>query len=198
MCFETLGQMGFGWFNSFDMGSEMVMTVMTVMTVVAIVAIMAEVHIIDDIVFAMMGMSIQLTLMSVVSVLVEPGWMAVMVRHLKHSWVIMSFKRWVGNRMHESLLFHFPRSTAVPYLPLCEPSWIWCGHHPVFGVTTVTPDEVETLATWLIPGSRASFFNFDAANNFGPAHFTRKALARETVDVNTERVGFGTGIVSLR
>lgn len=76
--------------------------------------------------------------------------------------------------MHESL-FHLPHSSTVPYLPLCEPSWrIWRGHHPVTGFTRVTPDEVETLATGLIPGSWASFFDFDAANDLGPAHSLKK------------------------
>ena len=84
--------------------------------------------------------------------------------------------------MHESL-FHLPHSLTVPYLPLCEPSWrIWRGHHPVIGFTRVTPDEVETLATGLIPGSWASFFDFDAANDLGPAHSPKKT--KETVGVN--------------
>lgn len=73
-CLDTLGQMGLGWFYRDDMGLETVLTVMTV------VAIMAEVLSPVDIVFAMMGMMIQLRLMSVVTMLVEPEWMAVMAR----------------------------------------------------------------------------------------------------------------------
>ena len=34
----------------------------------------------------------------------------------------------------------------------------------------MTPDEVKTLSFWLIPGTRASFFDFNAANNLGPTH----------------------------
>lgn len=110
-----------------DVGLMMAVTVMTVMTVVSV---MTEVLNPDDIVFAMVGMAIQLCLMSVVVVLVESGLMArlnimpmrLSRRHLNNSWVMMSLKLWMGNRTHESLFFHFSRSLSVPNLPLCKPS----------------------------------------------------------------------------
>lgn len=37
----------------------------------------------------------------------------------------------------------------------------------------MTSDEVETLVPRLIRGSRASFFDFDAADELGPAHSRR-------------------------
>lgn len=73
-CPDTLGQTGLGWFYRDDTGLGMVLTVMTV------VAIMAEVLNRDDIIFAMMRMTIQLWLMSGVTMLVETEWMAVMAR----------------------------------------------------------------------------------------------------------------------
>lgn len=77
------------------------------------------------------------------------------------------------NVMPESL-FHFLRSSAVPNLHLCEPSWGWC---PFVGVPT-TSDEVETLMTGLIPSSRASFLDFDAV---GPqTHSLRVVCGGET------------------
>ena len=78
--------------------------------------------------------------------------------------------------MHESLLFHCLRSLAVPQFPLCKPSR-WC-RYPLVGVPSVTPDEVETLATGFIPGSRAPFFDLDATNDLGPAHFQERFLRR--------------------
>lgn len=35
----------------------------------------------------------------------------------------------------------------------------------------VTSDEIETLVTGLIPGTWASFFDFDTTSELGPAHF---------------------------
>ena len=72
--------------------------------------------------------------------------------------------------MHESLLFHLPRSLLVPSLLIGKPSLIWPGQRPFLGVITVTSDEVETLATGLIPGPWPSFFNFDRATDVRPAH----------------------------
>ena len=45
----------------------------------------------------------------------------------------------------------------------------------------MTSDEVETLATGLIPGSRASFFDFDAADELGPAHSMTGNFSEESV-----------------
>lgn len=73
-CLDTLGQTGLGWFYRDDTGLGTVLTVMTV------VAIMAEILNRNDIVFAMMRTTIQLWLMSVVIMLVETEWMAVMAR----------------------------------------------------------------------------------------------------------------------
>ena len=166
----------------------MVMTVVTGVTVVTVVAIMAVVIKPIDIVVAVMRMMIYLGRMSVVTVLVESGWMAMMaglnlmrsMLHLYHPRVDMTLKRWVRNRMHES--FHFLRSMAVPSLLLCEP-WIPSGH-PFLIVTTVASNEVETLASGLIPGSRASFLNLDAADDLGPAHCLLMRFWGGTVDVN--------------
>ena len=116
--------MRLGWFYGNHMRSGMVWMVMTVVTVVAI---MAEVLNPNDIVVAVMRMTIYLGLMSVVTVLVESGWMAMMaglnmmklrrrMLHLDHSRVELTLKLWVRNGMYESLLFHFLRSTAVPSL----------------------------------------------------------------------------------
>ena len=146
--------------------------------VVVVMVIVTEVLNPDDIVVTMMGMTVDLWLMSVVAVVVESGLMAIMPlgrrgRHLNDSWVMMeSLKLLVRNGMHESLLFHFMRSSAVPYLPLCEPSGMWPGY-PLVGVPSVTSDKVETLTTRLIPGSRAPFFDIDVANDLGPAHCMR-------------------------
>ncbi len=97
-------------------------------------------------------------------------------RQLYHSWVMVSLKLWMGKRMHGSLLFHCLRSLAVPQFPIRKPSrWYRC---PLVGVPSVTPDEVETLATEFIPGSRASFFDLDATNDLGPAHFQERLLRR--------------------
>ena len=84
--------------------------------------------------------------------------------------------------MHESLLFHFQRTTAVPSLLLCETS-IWPGH-PFLSVTTMTSNKVETLASGFIPGSRASFLNLDAADDLGPAHCLSKGICGGTVYVD--------------
>lgn len=43
----------------------------------------------------------------------------------------------------------------------------------------MTSDKVEALATGLIPGSRASFFDFDAADDLGPAHAVREPFFRQ-------------------
>ena len=131
--------------------------------------------------------------MSVVAMLVDSVWMAMMaglnmmnlrcsMRHLYHSRVKLSLKLWVRTGMHESLLFHFQRSTTVPSLLVCEPS-IRPGH-PFLRVTTMTSNEVETLASGLIPGSRASFLNLDAADDFGPAHCLSMRSCGGTVDVS--------------
>ena len=82
--------------------------------------------------------------------------------------------------MHESLVFQFLRSTAVPSLLLCA---IAPGH-PFLTVTMMTSNEVETLASGLIPGSRASFFNLDAPDDLGPAHCLLMRFCGGTVDVN--------------
>lgn len=144
--------------------------------VMVIVVIVTEVLIPDNIVFTMMGMTVELWLMSVVTVLVESGLMAMVAmplrrnrRVMNHSWVMNSLKLRVWYMMHESVLFHFSRSLAVPYLLLCKPSRVWSGH-PLVRVTSVTSDKVETLMTRFIPGSRAPFFDFDTANELGPAH----------------------------
>lgn len=148
---------------------------------IIVVIIVTQVLNPDDIVVTMVGMTVDLWLMSVVAVLavvVEPGLMAMMPlgrsrRHLNHSWVMVeSLKLWVRNGVHESLLFHFSRSMAVPHLLLCKPSGMWPGY-PLLGVPSVTSDKVETLTTRLVPGSRAPFFDFDAANELGPAHCMR-------------------------
>lgn len=133
-----------------------------VVIVVVIVVVITEVLNPNDIVFTVMGMMVELWLMAVV--VVPLRW-----RHVNHSWVMESLKLWVRNRMHESLLFHFSRSLAVPYLLLCKPSRVRPGH-PLVRVPSVTSDEVETLMTRFVPGSRAPFFDFDAANELGPAH----------------------------
>lgn len=155
-----------------------VVAVMTVMTV------MTQVLNPDDVVVAMMRMTVQLCRMSVVAVLAESGLMAMVarlnlmprwrsMRQWYHSCVMVSLELLVGNRMHKPLLFHFSRSLAVPYLLLCAPSWVWRGRHPLVGVPLVASDEFETLTTGLVPSSRASFFDFDAADDLGPAHSVR-------------------------
>lgn len=55
----------------------------------------------------------------------------------------------------------------------------------------MTSDKVETLMTRLIPGSRAPFFDFDAANELGPAHCMKlssgegeNGLRREVQNIN--------------
>lgn len=166
---KTGGQTGLRWLYADDVGPWMVVAVMTV------VAVVTEVLNPDDVVPTMMGMTVQLlqlpvrAVVAVVAVLVESGLMAMVTRwhlrplwrrrHWNHSWV-KSLKRLVRRR-HESLwMFHFMRSSLVPSLLLCEPSSVW---HPLVGVPSVTSDEVETLVTRLIPGSRASLFDFDAA-----------------------------------
>lgn len=160
--------------------------------VVSVVAIVTRVLDGNDIVVAMMGSTVQLWLVSVVAVLVNPGlldmvarlklmpWPRIM-RHLCDLWVMVSLKLWVGHRMHESLV-HFSHSLPVPYLLLCRSSWAWRGH-PFVGVPLMTSDEVETLATGLIPGSRASFFDFDAAGKLGPAHLMKGLFSKERVDL---------------
>ena len=97
--------------------------VMTVVTVVTVVAIMAVVINPIDIVVAVMRMTIYLGRMSVVTMLVESGWMAMMaglnlmrsMLHWYHPMVELTLKRWMRNGRHDSL-FHFLRSMAVPYL----------------------------------------------------------------------------------
>ena len=169
----------------YDVGLKLVVIVIIVMAMV--IKILNP----EDIVSAMMGMTIQLCLGFMVAVLVESGLMAVVARlnmmplrrsrrHLYNSWVMISLKLCVGNGMHESLLFHFSRSLAIPHLPLREPSWVRRGH-PLVGVPLMTSDEVETLATGLIPGSRASFFDFDAADELGPAHSMTGNFSEESV-----------------
>ena len=101
--------------------------VVIVMVVVVVVTEILNPH---NIVVTMMGMTVDLWLMSVVAMLVQSGLMAMMamvvrwkmVRQLNHSWVMESVKLRVRNGMHESLLFHFLRSSAVPHLTLCKPS----------------------------------------------------------------------------
>ena len=172
--------MGFGRLDLDDEGLYMVSIVMIVVVIVT--------HVLnpDDIVFAMMGVTVYLWMMvAVLAVLVESGWMAVVARfdmmprwrrrrHLYHLWVMVSLKLWVRKRMH--LLLHCSRSLTVPYFLLCESSWVRCG--PIVGVPLVTSDEIETLATGLIPCSRASFFDFDAADDLGPAHAVRRTFFR--------------------
>ena len=97
-----------------------------VVIVVVIVVIVTVVLNPNDIVVTMMGMTIELWLMSVLAMLNESGMMAMPLRwrrrHMTHSWVMESLKLRVRNRMHEPLLLHFSRSLAVPYLLLCKPS----------------------------------------------------------------------------
>lgn len=119
--------MGLGWPDVDDLGVRMVV-------VMTVVAIMTEVLDRDDIVVAVMGSTVQLWLLSMVSVvcmvvvLVESGLMAMVARlnlmprlltrrKLYHSWVM---KLWVG-KMPQSLLFHISCSSAVPYLLRCQP-----------------------------------------------------------------------------
>ena len=164
-----------------------------VMIVVTVVAIMAEILNPYEIVLAVMRMTIYLALMSVLTVLVESGWMVMMaglnmmkllrsMLHWYYSRVKVSLKLWWRNVMHESLVFQFLRSTAVPSLLLCEPS-IAPGH-PFLTVTMMTSNEAETLASGLIPGSRASFLNLDAPDHHGPAHCMLMRFFGGTVDVN--------------
>lgn len=114
MCFETLRQRGLGWLYVDDTWPLTVMIVMTIMAVVT------EVLNPNYIIVAMMGTTIQLWLMWVVivvtvTILVEPGLTTVVARmemvklrlsrrHLYHSWVQVSLKRRVGNRIHDSLV----------------------------------------------------------------------------------------------
>ena len=162
-----------------------------VMIVVTVVAIMVEILNPSEIVVAVMRMTIYLALMSVLTVLVESGWMVMMaglnmmkllrsMLHWYYSRVKVSLKLWWRNVMHESLVFHFLRSTAVPSLLLCA---IAPGH-PFLTVTMMTSNEVETLASGLIPGSRASFLNLDAPDDLGPAHCLLMRFCGGTVDVN--------------
>ena len=137
------------WLHLDDTGLEVMSTVMT------IVAIVAKVLNRDDVVLAMMGTTIQLPLRSVVSVWLEFGLVAMMVRlnvmqrlsivrHMYHPRVEMSLELWMGEMMHQSLLFHLLGSTAVPYFLLCGPSWT--SRCPLFGILMVTPDKIKTLA----------------------------------------------------
>ena len=74
MCFETLRQIGFSWFYLNDTGS---MTVLIIMTIVVIVAYIFNA---SDVVSAMMGVTIQLCLVSVVTASVEVVWMTMVAR----------------------------------------------------------------------------------------------------------------------
>ena len=92
MCMVARGQFRLMWLHWDDTGLEMIMIV------IAIVVIVAKVLHLDDIVFAMMGSTIQLPLRSVMRVSVESGLMAIVarldlmqrlciMRHRCHSWI---------------------------------------------------------------------------------------------------------------
>ena len=165
----------------------MALAVMTVVAIVTQVLNRVEAFV------TMMGTTVQLRLfvVSVVAAWVESGLMTLVARRklnrswvesglmtlvagrkLHHSWVMEFLKLWVRNRMQGSLLCQLLLSLAVPSLLLCEPSCVWPGY-PLVGVPSMTSDEVETLVPRLIRGSRASFFDFDAADELGQAHSIR-------------------------
>ena len=166
-----------------DVGPNMVVIVMTVVTIVTVVLDR------DDIVVAMMGMTVQLP-----RVVVVAGLMAMMaglkMRPLRlsrlqliHPWIMVSLKLLVGNgRVHVSLL-HFLQSTTVPSLLLRGPSRTL---KPLVRVSSVTSDEVETLATGLVPGPRASLFDLDGTVNVRPAHSMREFFFAKTGELELQ------------
>lgn len=176
--------MGFGWLYGDEAGRNrvVVMTVLVIMTQ----------GLNPVIVVAMVGPTVQLWLVGLVAVLVKSELMAMVARlngmlplrrsrrNLYHSWIMMPLKLVVGKRMHKSFLFHFSHSVAFPYLLLRESSWV-CRAHPLVRVPLVTSDKIETLTAGLVSGSRASFLDFDAADELGPAHPMRQNLVQVRV-----------------
>lgn len=122
--------MGLGWLEVDDVRPKAVVIVMT------IVAIVIKVLDTDDIVVAMMGITVQSFLVPLVAMRFEIRMIAVVARwnmrplrrsrrQLYHSWVMESWKLWVLNRIMDSSLFYLSLSMAVPHLLLCELSGPW-------------------------------------------------------------------------